>query len=138
METNESKKMTKEYKDRLATASAAGIIGIVCSIWLFIEAILFLTLGDIFTLKLAPLLADLTILAALLNIVFGVLELLGVLLIFNFKYRNGGTIIILTSVGSIISGGGFYISFLWGIGVGLIALICPKLEDKILKDESTG
>ncbi|MHA1300348.1 MAG: hypothetical protein ACTSO9_13095 [Candidatus Helarchaeota archaeon] len=125
----------KKFDDRLATASAAGIIGIVCSIWLFIEAILFSVLGEIFTKKLAPLLSDFIVLAALLNYVFGALELLGVILIYKFKYTRGGIIIILTSAVSIISGGGFYISCLWGIGVGMIALICPKLEEKILKAE---
>ena len=135
MPSNDLNNKMEENKEKLATASAAAIIGIACSIWLFLEAILFLSFGEIFTSELAPILSHISVLAALLNFIFGALEIAGAILIYRSKYIIGGVIVILTSAGSVIAGGGFYISFLWGLGVGLIALICPKLEKRILESE---
>ena len=55
----------------------------------------------------------------------------GGILVYNFKYRQGGAIITIVAMVSVIIGGGFYISTLWGLAAGIIAMICPNLEEKI-------
>ena len=120
--------------EKLATASAAGLLGIICGIWLVLAGILFLGFGVTYVAFLAPLMASnivLVYLCAILNFVFAGIMMVGGILVYNFKYRQGGAIITIMAVISIIVGGGFYISTLWGLAAGIIAMICPNLEEKI-------
>ncbi|MHA1385735.1 MAG: hypothetical protein ACTSR3_18440 [Candidatus Helarchaeota archaeon] len=112
-------------------------MGIISGIWLLLAGILFLGFGELFTKDLAPLLSSggLSLLAAFLSFLFAGMEMLGGFLVYNFKYRLGGVLIVIASTVSVIAGAGFYISLLWGLGAGLIAFICPNLEKKI--QEST-
>ena len=127
-------------REQLATAGAAGILGIICGIWMILAGILFLGFGETFTKDLAPMLSQggLSILAALLSFVFAGLEILGGVLVYTFKYRKGGLLILFASFVGIVAGGGFYVGTLWGAGAGVIAMICPNLESKINQTENTS
>lgn len=121
---------------KLATASAAGVMGILSGIFMALTGALFLGFGDTFTKKLAPLLgSNLAIFAGILNMIFAVIYFIGGYLVYSFRYRIGGILILVVSILGIFSGGGFYISTLWGLGAGMIALICPSLEAKILQSQ---
>ncbi|MBD3228975.1 MAG: hypothetical protein GF329_12370 [Candidatus Lokiarchaeota archaeon] len=124
-----------------ATTGATATLAIVSGIWLILEGILFI----VFDLALAQTWTqDLTapfnflyvgingvIVAVLLTFICAAIIMVGGTLIFMRKYYIGGLIVIGISIFSIICGGGFWVSVLWGTSAGLIAFICPKLEHKI-------
>ncbi len=125
-------------KEKLATASAAGMMGIISSIWLILAGVLFIGFGETFTKELAPLLSGgLDVLAGILSFIFAGIMIIGGILVYNFKYRIGAVLILVASIVGIIAGGGFYVATLWGSGAGVIALICPNLEEKIEASKST-
>lgn len=125
-------------REKLATASAAGILGIVSGIWLIVAGALYVGFGETFTKDLAPLLAQggLAILAGILSFLFAALEMIGGYFVYTFRYRSGGVLILVASIVGIIVGGGFYVATLWGTGAGVIALICPNLEAKIAQSRT--
>ncbi|NVM04489.1 MAG: hypothetical protein HWN67_19355 [Candidatus Helarchaeota archaeon] len=118
-------------REKLATASAAGMLGIICSIFLFLAGILFIGFGEKFAKDLAPLFSQGSLIAGFLSIIFGILMVIGGVLIYSFKYRIGGCIILFAAIVGTTAGGGFYLATLWGTGAGFIALICPNLEERI-------
>ncbi len=123
-------------KEKLVTANASGMLAILCSIFLILTGVLFAGFGSTFTKDLAPLFSGaLGVLAGILCIIFAIFELIGAYLVYNFRYISGGIVILIASLTSTLVGGGLYISTLWGIGAGVIALICPSLEAKILESE---
>ena len=131
-------------ENRLATANAASILGVICGIWMILAGILYLVFNTAFTDKLVPLDAILEVLFqnpslgsilfifdAILNFIFAAFEILGGIFVYSRKYRSGGTIIVVISLLSIIVGGGFWVGTLWGVAAGSIAFLCPNLEAKI-------
>ena len=128
--------MVKLSYSKLSTASASGMLAILCGIFLLLSGILFIGFGNEFTPRLAPLFSgNMAVFAGLICVIFAILEFIGGVMIYSFHYyKIGGIMILLISAISIIVGGGFYISTLWGLGAGIIALICPSLENKINQD----
>ncbi|MFX1451309.1 MAG: hypothetical protein ACFFCM_10730 [Promethearchaeota archaeon] len=122
-------------REKLATASAAGMLGIISSILFIVSGILFIGFGQQFTRDLAPLFSNLSIIAGILSILFAICMIIGGVLVYSYKYRIGGTLILFAAIVGTIAGGGFYVSTLWGCGAGMIALICPNLEQKILESK---
>ncbi|MHA1380492.1 MAG: hypothetical protein ACTSRG_19170 [Candidatus Helarchaeota archaeon] len=120
-------------REKLATASASGILGIISGIWYIVAGMLFVGFGETFTKDLAPLLSSggFAVLAGILSFSFAALEIIGGIFVYNFKYKLGGFLILIASIVGILAGGGFYVATLWGSGAGVIALICPNLEAKI-------
>jgi len=123
------------YRQRLATASSAGMLAIFSSVFLILTGLLFIGFGDRFTRDLAPLFAEngAGVIAGIVCMVLAVFQIIAGILVYTFKYTLGGIIILFTSIISTFVGGGFYINTLWGIGAGLISLICPSLEKKIFE-----
>ncbi|MHA1300888.1 MAG: hypothetical protein ACTSO9_15830 [Candidatus Helarchaeota archaeon] len=126
------------HRQRLATASSSGMLALCSSIFLIITGLLFIGFGEEFTKRLAPLFSvgSLSLIAGILCITFAIFEIIGGILVYTFKYTIGGIIILIISFVSIFVGGGFYITTLWGMGSGIIALICPSLEEKILENKT--
>ncbi len=125
-------------REKLATASAAGMLGIISALWYVIAGILFIGFGETFTKDLAPLFAqgNQSITAGILSFIFAVMCIIGGYLVYTFQYRIGGILILIASIVGIVAGGGFYVATLWGSGAGFIALICPNLEAKIQQGKS--
>ncbi|MFX0137427.1 MAG: hypothetical protein ACFFDN_27555 [Candidatus Hodarchaeota archaeon] len=125
-------------RKKLATASAAGMLGIISAIWYILAGILFIGFGETFTKDLAPLFAqgNQNIIAGILSFIFAFLSIIGGYLVYTFRYRIGGILILIASLVGIVAGGGFYVATLWGCGAGFIALICPNLEAKIQEGKS--
>ncbi|MHA1230371.1 MAG: hypothetical protein ACTSRP_05955 [Candidatus Helarchaeota archaeon] len=127
--------------EKPATTGATATLAIVSSIWLILEGILFM----VFDLALSQSwVQELTapfnylyvgttgvILAVILSFICAIVMIIGGVLIFIRKYYIGGLVVIIISLFSIICGGGFWVSILWGTSAGLIAFICPKLEERI-------
>lgn len=137
-------------ENRLATANAASILGVVCAIWMILAGVLYLAFNTAFTDKLVPLDAflefltgnpnlgsTLFILDAALNFIFAALDIVGGFLVYIRRYRSGGLIIIVISLISILVGGGFWVGTLWGVAAGAIAFLCPNLEAKIAAEGSS-
>ena len=124
-----------------ATTGATATLAIVSGIWLILEGVLFaifdLALGETWTQDLTAPFNFLyvgssgVILAVFLTFLSAGVIILGGTLIFIRKYFIGGIVVIAISIFSIICGGGFWVTVLWGTSAGLIAFICPKLEQKI-------
>ena len=77
------------------------------------------------------------VISGILSVVFAGLCMVSGALVIMRKYINGGFLMIGASIGSIIVGGGFYITVLWGASGGLISLVCPSLEEKIREQSNT-
>jgi hypothetical protein len=127
--------MTTEDIPKPATAGAAGVLGIVSGFWCILEGLLIMifSTGESWAEKLLfiPFFQDNPIIAGVISMVCaGVCIFSGALVIMR-KYIEGGLIMICASMVSIVVGGGFYITVLWGASGGLIALVCPSLEEKI-------
>ncbi len=118
-------------REKLATASASGMLAIISSIFLFLAGILFIGFGEKFAKDLAPLFSQVGLIAGMLSIIFAILMVIGGVFVYSFKYRIGGCIILFAAIVGTITGGGFYLATLWGTGAGFIALICPNLEERI-------
>ncbi|MFX1451308.1 MAG: hypothetical protein ACFFCM_10725 [Promethearchaeota archaeon] len=125
-------------REKLATASAAGMLGIISAIWFILAGILFIGFGQTFTKDLAPLFSQpgQNIIAGILSLGFAVMDIIGGYWVYTFRYRIGGILILIASIVSVVAGGGFYVATLWGSGAGVIALICPNLEEKIEETKS--
>ncbi|NVM28400.1 MAG: hypothetical protein HWN65_06125 [Candidatus Helarchaeota archaeon] len=124
--------MTTEEIPKPATAGAAGVLGIVSGFWCILEGILIMVFQDWGQdlLFIPYFQANPTIAAIISFVCAGICMYSGALIIVR-KYIMGGLIMISISMVSIIAGGGFYITVLWGASGGLIALVCPSLEEKI-------
>ncbi len=124
-----------------ATAGATATLAIVSGFWLILEGILYmvfdLALGESWVQDLTAPFNFLyvgvsgVILAVVLSFLSAAIIIVGGVLIFMRKYFIGGIIVMVISIFSIICGGGFWVSILWGISAGLISFICPKIEKKI-------
>ena len=124
-----------------ATTGATATLAIVSGIWLILEGILFilfdLALGQTWVQDLTAPFNFLyvgqsgVILAIILTFLSAIILMIGGTLIFIRRYYLGGTIVIIISILCIMCGGGFWVSVLWGTSAGLIAFICPRLEEKI-------
>ena len=124
-------------REKLATASASGILAIISAIWYVVTGMLFLGFGDTFTKQLAPLMSSggLGYLAGALSFIFAGIMIIGGIFVYEFKYRLGGVFILIGAFVGVIAGGGFYVATLWGAGSGFIAFICPNLEERILQSK---
>ncbi|MDD1777391.1 MAG: hypothetical protein LUQ65_04415 [Candidatus Helarchaeota archaeon] len=128
--------MTKEEIPKPATAGAAGVLGIVSGFWCILEGILIMVFsleGDNWAqaLLFIPFFQANPILSGIISIIFAGVCIFSGFLVLTRKYVIGGLIMIAVSMASIIVGGGFYITALWGASGGLISLVCPSLEEKI-------
>ena len=128
--------MTKEEIPKPATAGAAGVLGIVSGFWCILEGILIMVFSSGETnwaqeLLFIPFFQANPILSGIISIVFAGVCIFSGFLVLIRKYIMGGLIMIVISMVSIIVGGGFYITALWGASGGLISLVCPSLEEKI-------
>ncbi len=125
-----------------ATAGAAGVLGIVSGFWCILEGILIMVFSSGGTnwserLLFIPFFQANPILSGIISLVCaGICMWSGVLVIMR-KYTMGGLVMITISMVSIIVGGGFYITVLWGASGGLISLVCPSLEAKIKEETKT-
>ena len=130
-------KMTNEEIPKPATAGAAGVLGIVSGFWCILEGILIMVFGDWSEeLLFIPYFKEQPIVSGIVSMVCaGICFYAGALVIMR-KYTMGGLIMIGVSAASIIVGGGFYITVLWGASGGLISLVCPSLEEKIKNEQS--
>ncbi|MHA1279014.1 MAG: hypothetical protein ACTSQI_02000 [Candidatus Helarchaeota archaeon] len=122
-----------------ATAGAAGVLGIVSGFWLILEGILIMVFsagGEDWSKELLfiPYFQDNPIISGIFSLIFAAICFFSGALVIKRQYLRGGLIMIVGSAASIIVGGGFYITVLWGASGGLISLVCPSLEEKI-KDE---
>jgi hypothetical protein len=128
--------MTKEEIPKPATAGAAGVLGIVSGFWCILEGILIMVFSAGETnwaqqLLFIPFFQANPIISGIISIVFAGVCICSGFLVLIRKYIMGGLIMIAVSMASIIVGGGFYITALWGASGGLISLVCPSLEEKI-------
>ena len=85
---------------KLSTASASGMLAILCGIFLILSGVLFFGYGHEFTSRLAPLFneGNMAIIAGLICVIFAVLEILGGIIIYSFQYyKIGGVLILLIS-----------------------------------------
>ena len=128
--------MTKEEIPKPATAGAAGVLGIVSGFWCILEGILIMvfSIGEdnwAQELLFIPFFQANPILSGIISIIFAGVCIFSGFLVLIRKYIMGGLIMIAVSMVSIIVGGGFYITALWGASGGLISLVCPSLEEKI-------
>ena len=127
---------TEEEIPKPATVGAAGVLGIVSGFWCILEGILIIVFSSgennwAEELLFIPFFQQQPVLSGIISFVCaGVCMFSGVLIITR-KYIMGGLIMMGVSIASIIVGGGFYITVLWGASGGLIALVCPSLEEKI-------
>jgi hypothetical protein len=128
--------MTKVEIPKPATAGAAGVLGIVSGFWCVLEGILIMVFSSGETnwaqeLLFIPFFQNNPIPAGIISIAFAGICFFSGFLVLIRKYIMGGLIMIAASMVSIIVGGGFYITALWGASGGLISLVCPSLEEKI-------
>jgi len=128
--------MTKEEIPKPATAGAAGVLGVVSGFWCILEGILIMVFSSGDTnwaeeLLFIPFFQANPILSGIISFIFAGVCIFSGALVLMRKYILGGLIMIAVSMGSIIVGGGFYITALWGASGGLISLVCPSLEEKI-------
>lgn len=119
-----------------ATAGAAGVLGIVSGFWCILEGILIMVFSSgeqnwAEKLLFIPYFQQNPVLSGIISFVCAGICIYSGVLITIRKYIIGGMIMISISMVSIIVGGGFYITVLWGASGGLIALVCPSLEEKI-------
>ena len=127
---------TEEEIPKPATVGAAGVLGIVSGFWCILEGILIIVFSSgennwAEELLFIPFFQQQPVLSGIISFVCaGVCMFSGVLIITR-KYIMGGLLMMGISIASIIVGGGFYITVLWGASGGLIALVCPSLEEKI-------
>ena len=127
---------TEEEIPKPATVGAAGVLGIVSGFWCILEGILIIVFSSgennwAEELLFIPFFQQQPVLSGIISFLCaGVCMFSGVLIITR-KYIMGGLIMMGVSIASIIVGGGFYITVLWGASGGLIALVCPSLEEKI-------
>ncbi len=134
--------MVTEEIPKPATAGAAGVLGIVSGFWCILEGILIMVFSSggnnwAEQLLFIPYFKSEPFISGIISFVCaGICMYSGVLIIMR-KYIMGGFIMMGISVASIIVGGGFYITVLWGASGGLIALVCPSLEEKI-KEQSNS
>jgi len=128
--------MTKEEIPKPATAGAAGVLGVVSGFWCILEGILIMVFGSgkenwAQKLLFIPFFQANPILSGIISLIFAGICIFSGYLVLIRKYIVGGLIMIAVSMASIIVGGGFYITALWGASGGLISLVCPSLEEKI-------
>jgi hypothetical protein len=134
--------MTVEEIPKPATAGAAGVLGIVSGFWCILEGILIIVFSSGETnwaeeLLFIPFFQANPLLSGIISFICaGICMYSGVLIIIR-KYIPGGLLMMAISMVSIIVGGGFYITVLWGASGGLIALVCPSLEEKIKEQSSS-
>jgi hypothetical protein len=128
--------MTKEEIPKPATAGAAGVLGVVSGFWCVLEGILIMVFGSgtenwAQKLLFIPFFQANPILSGIISLIFAGICIFSGYLVLVRKYIPGGLLMIAISMASIIVGGGFYITALWGASGGLISLVCPSLEEKI-------
>lgn len=130
--------MASEEIPKPATAGAAGVLGIVSGFWCILEGILIMVFQDWGQeLLFIPYFQQNPLISGIISFVFaGICMYSGALIIMR-KYIMGGLLMMGISMASIIVGGGFYITVLWGASGGLIALVCPSLEEKIKEQLSS-
>lgn len=132
--------MANEEIPKPATAGAAGVLGIVSGFWLILEGILIMVFSSgeqnwSQELLFIPFFQANPYISGIISLILsGVCFYSGFLVIVR-KYIMGGMIMIIVSAISIIVGGGFYITVLWGASGGLISLVCPSLEEKIKNEQ---
>ncbi|NVM54403.1 MAG: hypothetical protein HWN66_11930 [Candidatus Helarchaeota archaeon] len=129
--------MTSEEIPKPATAGAAGVLGVVSGFWCILEGILIMVFDWGEQLLFIPYFQDNFIIAGVISMVCAGICIYSGALIVMRKYIMGGMILMGISMVSILVGGGFYITVLWGSSGGLIALVCPSLEEKI-KEQSNS
>jgi hypothetical protein len=128
--------MMKEEIPKPATAGAAGVLGIVSGFWCILEGILIMVFSSgsqnwAQELLFIPFFQQSPILSGIISLIFAAVCIFSGGLVLMRKYIMGGLLMIAVSMASIIVGGGFYITALWGASGGLISLVCPSLEEKI-------
>ncbi|HUY01187.1 MAG TPA: hypothetical protein VMV49_16625 [Candidatus Deferrimicrobium sp.] len=128
--------MTTEEIPKPATAGAAGVLGIVSGFWCILEGLLIMIFSSgannwAEKLLFIPFFQENPIIAGIISMICAGICIFSGALVIMRKYIEGGLIMICASMVSIVVGGGFYITVLWGASGGLIALVCPSLEEKI-------
>ena len=128
--------MTTEEIPKPATAGAAGVLGIVSGFWLVLEGLLIMifssdTLNWAEKLLFIPIFQENPVISGVISMVCAGVCMFGGALVIMRNYIKGGLVMIIISIVSVLVGGGFYITVLWGASGGLIALVCPSLEEKI-------
>ena len=127
---------TEEEIPKPATVGAAGVLGIVSGFWCILEGILIIVFSSgennwAEELLFIPYFQQQPVLSGIISFVCAGVCMFSGVLILTRKYIMGGLIMMGVSIASIVVGGGFYITVLWGSSGGLIALVCPSLEEKI-------
>lgn len=133
--------MSSEEIPKPATAGAAGVLGIVSGFWCILEGILIMVFSSgeenwSEELLFIPYFQANPFVSGIISFVCAAICMYSGALVIMRQYIRGGLIMLVVSAASIIVGGGFYITVLWGASGGLISLVCPSLEEKIKQDSS--
>lgn len=131
--------MATEEIPKPATAGAAGVLGVVSGFWCILEGVLIMVFSSgkenwAQQLLFIPYFKENPMISGIISFVCAAICIYSGTLVIMRKYIMGGLIMIGISMVSMIVGGGFYITVLWGASGGLISLVCPSLEEKIKKD----
>ena len=134
--------MASEEIPKPATAGAAGVLGIVSGFWCILEGILIMVFSAgaenwAEQLLFIPFFQNNPLISGIISFVCAGICMYGGILVITRRYIMGGLTMMVISMVSIIVGGGFYITVLWGASGGLIALVCPSLEEKIKLQSNT-
>jgi len=106
--------------------TAAFVLSLVGAILVLINGILIAAASGIVGTLIGGLIGGLVVAVGIVAIIFGILILVGAVLINSGvpgKVKTGGILVLIFSILSIFTGGGFFIGFILGLVGGILALV---------------
>ncbi len=113
-----------EYKEGLGTTekpTAAFVLSLIAAIFIILNGALIAALGAI----LFAFFPGLGILIAAVGLVFGIVVLVGAIMLWTnpSKHVGAGVIVLLFSIFSLVIGGGFILGFILGLIGGILGIV---------------